>query len=146
MRVRLLDIVVAVGCLVASQCAIAAASNAPNPAPPLSHLGLATQPVPLPGVGQIVFVFIGVAALAVGIAVALRRLSPGLLTRLQVPVGVEVTVLGRQRLEPGVSLHLVNVAGQRLAIVTSRSGVAMHAVPAADNGASGAAPRGDRVE
>jgi hypothetical protein len=146
MRGRLLEAVVAGGGLVAGRCAFSAPSTQ-SAAPPMAHLGLATQPVPLPGAGQIIIVFICVAALAVGIAALLRRLSPGLLARLQLPsgVGVGVTVLARQRLEPGVSLHIVSVAGERLAIVTSRSGVAMHALLVDGSGASGSAPPGDRL-
>jgi hypothetical protein len=133
--------------MVVGPCAFAAASSAPNAAP-MAHLGLATQPVPLPGAGQIILVFICVAALAVGMAAILRRFGPGLglLPRLQPPSGVVVTVLARQRLEPGVSLHIVNVGGERLAIVTGRSGVAMHTLSVGDNGASDAAPPGDRRE
>jgi len=163
MRGGLLEAIVAGGGLLTCQCAFPA-SSAANAATPMAHLGLATQPVALPGVGQIILVFICVAALAVGIAAVLRRLSPGLLARLQLPTGIEVTVLGRQRLEPGVSLHIVSVAGERLAIVTSRSGVAMQALlpagtsttgaqrresreaPAARRGTTGPAPPGDRLE
>jgi hypothetical protein len=119
-------------CLVASRYAGAAAA-APDGASPLAHFGLADQPVPLPGAGRIIFVFICIAALAVGLAALVRRWSPGLLARfkLQLPVGLEVKVLGRQRLEAGVNLHVVSVAGERLAIVTSRAGVAMHTLPGA---------------
>ena len=152
MRGRLLAAVVAGACLFISQYA-AGAPTAANPTSSMSHIGLATKPVPLPGVGQIILVFICVAGLAVGIAAIVRRLSPGLLARLQLPSGIEVTVLGRQRLEPGVSLHIVSIAGQRLAIVTSRSGVAMHALladgneaPAARRGANSPATPGDRSE
>lgn len=145
---RLLEAVVAAGaCLAVGPCAWSA-SNAPNAPPPMAHLGLATQPVPLPGVGQIIFVFICVAALAVGIAVVLRRYGPrfGLLPGLQPPSGVGVTILARQRLEPGVTLHIVNVAGERLAIVTSRSGVAVHTLSAGGSVASSTAPPGERLE
>lgn len=150
MRGRLLHAVVAAACLVACPYAFSA-SSAQDAAPPISHLGLATQPVPLPGAGKVIFVFICVVGLAVGIAALLRRWSPGLMARLQMPSGVEVTVLGRQRLEPGVSLHVVSVGGERLAIVTSRSGVAMHTLLVGGNGASGlqpapgSAPPGDRL-
>jgi hypothetical protein len=112
----------------------------------MSHFGLATQPVSLPGAGKIILVFICVAALAVGLAAMLRRWSPGLLARLQVPSGVELTVLGRQRLEPGVSLHIVSVGGERLAIVTSRAGVAMHSLLPGGKAGSGSVPPGDRLE
>jgi hypothetical protein len=110
-------------------CALntARAETAPSAA---SHLGLATQSVALPGAGQVIIVFLCVAALALGIAMALRRLSPGLMGRLQLSSAVAVQVLARQRLEPGVSLHIVSVAGERLAIVTSRSGVAVHRLAA----------------
>jgi hypothetical protein len=133
--------------LAVGPCAFAAQS-VPNAAPPMAHLGLATQPVPLPGAGQVILVFLCVAALAVGFAAVLRRYGPGLglMPRLQPPSGVGVTVLARQRLEPGVSLHIVNVAGERLAIVTSRTGVAMHTLSVGGNGASSAAPPGDRLE
>lgn len=116
--------------------------------PPVAHLGLVTQPVPLPGVGQIILVFIGVTALAVGVAYVLRRYGSrlGLLPGLPPPSGVGVTVLARQRLEPGVNLHIVNVAGERLAIVTSRSGVAVHTLSVGGGGASSPAPPGDRLE
>jgi hypothetical protein len=133
--------------LVAGPCAFAA-SSVPNAAP-MAHLGLPTQPpVPLPGAGQIILVFVCVAALAVGIAAMLRRFGPGLglLPRLQPPSGVGVTILARQRLEPGVSLHIVNVGADRFAIVTSRTGVVMHALSVAGNGASDAVPPGDRRE
>lgn len=97
---------------------------------PMAHLGVATQPVP--GAGQIILVFIGVAALAIGMAFLLRRYGPGLglglVPRPQSPSGVAVTVLARQRLEPGVSLQIVEVGNERLAVLTSRSGVAMHAL------------------
>lgn len=147
MRRARVEAVVATAWLVFGPCAVAAASSAPNAAP-MAHLGLATQPVPLPGAGQIILVFICVAALAVGIAAILRRFGPGLglLPRLQPPSGVVVTVLARQKLEPGVSLHVVNIAGERLAIVTSRSGVAMHALSVGGNGASEVAPPGVRRE
>jgi hypothetical protein len=126
----------------------------------MAHLGLATQPVPLPGVGQIIFVFICVAALAVGIAAVLRRYGPNfrLLRGLQPPSGVGVTIIARQRLEPGVTLHIVSVAGERLAIVTSRSGVAVHTLSVGGSGApagtdshafaraSSTAPPGERPE
>lgn len=143
MRGKLLEAVAAGGGLVAARCALSAPSTQ-NAASPTAHLGLATQPVSLPGAGQVIVVFICVAALAVGIAAILRRFSPGILARLQPPSGVAVTVLARQRLEPGVSLHIVSVAGERLAIVTSRSGVAIHALLADGNGTSGSAPPGDR--
>jgi hypothetical protein len=142
---RMLEAVLAAVCLVAGQCAFSAPS-APDTSSPMSHFGLATQPVPLPGAGKVILVFICVAALAVGIAAILRRWSPGLLAKLQLPSGVEVTVLGRQRLEPGVSLHIVSIAGERLAIVTSRSGVAMHALLVSGNDASRPTPLGDRAE
>src|SRR5689334_20418623 len=119
MRGRMLQAVLAAVWLVAAQCAFPA-PGAPDTSSPMSHFGLATQPVPLPGAGKVILVFICVAALAVGIAALLRRWSPGLLAKLQLPSGVEVTVLGRQKLEPGVSLHIVSIAGERLAIVTSR--------------------------
>lgn len=133
---RLLQAVVAASvCLAVGPCAWSAsgASNAPLPQ---GHLGLTTQPVPLPGVGQIILVFLSVVALAVGIAVVLRRYGAnfGLLPGLQPPSGVGVTILARQRLEPGVTLHIVNVAGERLAIVTSRSGVAVHTLSDAPAG------------
>jgi len=113
----------------------------------MSHFGLATQPVPLPGAGKIILVFICVAALAVGMAAILRRWSPRLLAKLQLPSGIEVTVLGRQRLEPGVSLHVVSIAGERLAIVTSRSGVAMQPLLVGGKEPSGPTPPpGDRAE
>jgi hypothetical protein len=157
---RLLEAVVAAGaCLAVGPCAWSA-SNAPSVPPPMAHLGLATQPVPLPGVGQIIFVFICVAALAVGIAAVLRRYGPGLglLPGLQPPSGVGVTIIARQRLEPGVTLHIVSVAGERLAIVTSRSGVAVHTLSVGGSGApagtdshafaraSSTAPPGERPE
>ena len=145
MRGRILEAVLAAVCLVAGQCAFSAPS-APNTPSPMSHFGLATQPVPLPGAGKIILVFICVAALAVGIAALLRRWSPGLLAKLQLPAGVEVTVLGRQRLEPGVSLHIVSIAGERLAIVTSRSGVAMHALLVSEKAPGAPTSPGDRAE
>ena len=145
MRGRILETVLAAVCLVAGRCAFSA-PGAPNTPSPMSHFGLATQPVPLPGAGKIILVFICVAALAVGIAAILRRWSPGLLAKLQLPSGVEVTVLGRQRLEPGVSLHIVSIAGERLAIVTSRSGVAMHALLVSDQAPGAPTPPGDRAE
>lgn len=145
MRGRVLEAVVAAVCMAASRCALSNPS-AEKTVSPMAHLGLATQSVPLPGAGRIILVFICVAALAVGIAAILRRWSPGLLARLQQPSGVDVTVLSRQRLEPGVSLHIVSVAGERLAIVTSRSGVAMQALFVGGKGASGSALRGDRLE
>jgi hypothetical protein len=133
---RLLEAVVAAGACLAVGPYAWSASGAPDAPPPMAHLGLATQPVPLPGVGQIIFVFICVAALAVGIAVVLRRYGPnfGLLQGLQPPSGVGVTILARQRLEPGVTVYIVNVGGERLAIVTSRSGVAVHTLPGAPAG------------
>jgi hypothetical protein len=142
-----LEAVVTAAWLVVGPCAFAAVPSAPNAAP-MAHLGLATQPVPLPGAGQIILVFICVAALAVGMAAVLRRFGPGLglLPRLQPPSGVVVAVLARQRLEPGVSLHIVNVGGERLAIVTGRSGIAIHALSVRGNGANDAAPPGDRRE
>jgi hypothetical protein len=145
MRGRMLEAVLAAVCLVAGQCAFSASSTPGTPSP-MSHFGLATQPVPLPGAGKIIFVFICVAALAVGIAAILRRWSPGLLAKLQLPSGVEVTVLGRQRLEPGVSLHVVSIAGERLAIVTSRSGVAMHTLLVGGKEPGSPTPPGDRAE
>ncbi len=144
MRGRVIEAVVGVAGLIAGRSAFAA-TGAPNAAAPMAHLGLATQPVQLPGAGQVIFVFLCVAALAVGMAWALRRLSPGILARLKLPSGgVEVTVLGRQRLEPGVNLHIVSVAGERLAIVSGRSGVAMHALSSSGTSASGPAPVDDR--
>jgi hypothetical protein len=93
-----------------------------------AHLGLASSPVQLPGLGRVVGVFVGVVALAVALALAMRRLSPWLPRRLQVPAEVTVTVLARQSLDPGVHLYVVNVAAERLAIVTSRTGIAVHAL------------------
>jgi len=145
MRGRMLGAVLAAAWLVACQCAFSAPA-APDTSSPMSHFGLAAQPVPLPGAGKVIVVFICVAALAVGIAAILRRWSPGLLAKLQLPSGVEVTVLGRQKLEPGVSLHIVSIAGERLAIVSSRSGVAMHALSVSDKDTSRPAPPGDRAE
>jgi hypothetical protein len=100
--------------------------------------------VALPGAGQIIFVFICVAAIAVGIALILRRYGPSLGILPRQPSGVVVTVLTRQRLEPGVNLQIVNVAGERLAIVTSRSGVAIHALSATGPNASPSALPEDR--
>jgi hypothetical protein len=136
-------VVTAVG-LAAGSCAWAA----PDATRPMAHLGLQTQSVQLPGAGQIILVFICVAALAVGVAALLRRYGGrlGLLPGLQQPAGVAVTVLARQRLEPGISLHVVNIAGERLAIVTSRSGVAMHTLSAANTGATPPTSPGDRLE
>ena len=142
----LLEAVVAAGAWLAVVSCAWSAPSAPNAPPPMAHLGLATQPLPLPGAGQIILVFICVAALAVGVAAILRRYGPGLglLPGLQPPSGVVVTVLARQRLEPGVSLHIVNVAGERLAIVTSRSGAAVHTLSVGGSGASSTTQPGDR--
>jgi hypothetical protein len=147
-RGTLLQAVVAAGAWLAVGPCAWSTPSAPNAPPPMAHLGLASQPVPLPAVGQIVLVFICVAALAVGVAAVLRRYGPGLglLPGLQPPSGVVVTVLARQRLEPGVSLHIVNVAGERLAIVTSRSGVAVHTLSVGGSSAISTAPPGDRLE
>jgi hypothetical protein len=120
---------------------------AQNSAQSTAHLGLATQPVTLPGAGQIVVVFLFVAALAVGLAAALRRVSPHVLRRWQPPSGSAVTLLARQSLEPGASLHIVSVDGERLAIVTGRSGVAVYSLSAAGTrreDASDATPAGNR--
>ena len=142
-RGRLVKAVVVGAWLGIGACAFSATST-PNIVP-VAHLGLATQPVLLPSAGQIILVFICVAALAVGMAAILRRFGPGLglVPRLQLHFGVAVTVLARQRLEAGVSLHVVNVAGERFAIVTSRSGVAMHALSTGGSGASDATAHGD---
>jgi hypothetical protein len=139
---RVLEAVIAAVGLSVSPCAWAA----PDATRPMAHLGLQTQSVQMPGAGQIILVFIGVAALAVGVAAVLRRYGPGLglLPGLQQPSGVTVTVLARQRLEPGVSLHIVNIAGERLAIVTSRSGVAMHTLSAGGTAATSPTSPGDR--
>jgi hypothetical protein len=144
----LLRTVVAVGVgLTVSLCAWSA-PDTPHSPPPLAHLGLVSQPVPLPGVGQIIFVFICVAALAVGVAALLRRYGPalGLLPGLQPSSGVVVTVLARQKLEPGVSLHVVNIGGERVAIVTSRSGVAVHTLAAGEPGANSTTRPGDPLK
>ena len=147
-RGTLLEAVAAAAAWLAVSSCAWSAPTAPDAPPPMAHLGLATQPVPLPGVGQIILVFICVAALAVGVATVLRRYGPGLglLPGLQPPSGVVVTVLARQRLEPGVSLHIVNVAGERLAIVTSRSGVAVHTLSVGGSSAGSTPPPGDRRE
>jgi hypothetical protein len=92
----------------------------------ISHLGLSNQPVAMPGVGQVVLVFIGVVSLALILAILLRRLSPALLGRLQGVSELPVVIHLRQRLEPGVHLHVVSIANQRFAIVTSRGAVALH--------------------
>ena len=140
---RLLEAVIAAVGLAVGPCARAAA----DATRPMAHLGLQTQSVQMPGAGQIILVFIGVAALAVGVATLLRRYGPGLglLPGLQQPSGVAVTVLARQRLEPGISLHIVNIAGERLAIVTSRSGVAMHTLSASGTGAASPTSPGERL-
>jgi hypothetical protein len=144
---RLLEAVIATVWLAAGPCAWSAPDSS-KVLPPMGHLGLQTQTVQLPGVGQIILVFICVVALAVGVAALLRRYGPGLglLPGLQQSSGVVVTVLARQRLEPGISLHIVNIAGERLAIVTSRSGVAMHTLSAGGSGASSPTSPGDRLE
>ena len=140
---RLLETVVATAWLAVSPCAWATS----DPPRPMAHLGLQTQSVQMPGAGQIILVFIGVAALAVGVAALLHRYGPGLglLPGLQQSSGVDVTVLARQKLEPGVSLHIVNIAGEHLAIVTSRSGVAMHTLSAGRTSAAGPTSPGDRL-
>lgn len=118
--------------------------GAQSTGPPQGHLGLATQPVALPAASHVVVVFILVAALAIGLAVALRRVSPGLFRRLRPNSAADVTILARQGLEPGVSLHIVSVAGERLAIVTSRSGVAVHGLSVDSRGAPGSTSTGTR--
>lgn len=140
---KLLEPVIAAVGLAVGPCAWAVA----DATRPMAHLGLQTQSVQMPGAGQIILVFIGVAALAVGVAALLRRYGPvlGFLPGLQQPSGVAVTVLARQRLEPGISLHIVDIAGERLAIVTSRSGVAMHTLSAGGTAASSPTSPGERL-
>jgi hypothetical protein len=93
-----------------------------------SHLGLTEQPVALPGAGRVILVFLLISALAVGVAWALRRFSPGLLGRMQPQGDRGITVHARQPLERGATLYIVSFAGERMAVLTTRSGVALQAL------------------
>jgi hypothetical protein len=105
--------------------------NADTATSPTSKLGLVTQSVELPSPLRVIGAFLLVATLAVAASVALRRFLPGVLGRLKAPPsGVGVSVLARQGLAPGVHIHVVAVDTERLIVVTSRSGVAVHPLSA----------------
>jgi hypothetical protein len=115
---------------------VAAASSDASSAS--GHLGLTDQPVALPGAGQVVLVFLFVSVLALGVAWTLRRWSPALLVGTQRKGQPVITVDARQPLDRGATLYLVNIAGERVAVLTTRSGAAMHALrsPADDTTAA----------
>jgi hypothetical protein len=91
-----------------------------------AHFGRTTSPVEMPGLGRELAAFIAVVALAAAVAMAIRRLSPWLPRRLQVPPSAPVTVLTRQVLEPGLRLYVVEISDERLAIIANRTTIAVH--------------------
>jgi len=77
----------------------------------------------MPGVARVVFAFLFTAGLAVAVAVATRRLWPGVLTR--VPASARVRALGRTAVSRTLTVHLVEVDGVRVVIAESRTGVGL---------------------
>jgi flagellar biogenesis protein FliO len=86
-------------------------------------LGGGVSDLAIPGLGRVVLGFVITAGLAIGVAYAIRRFWPGMLTRGV--AGRRVRPLGHAALSRTLTVHLVEVDGARVVIAEGRAGIGL---------------------
>ena len=93
-----------------------------------SGLGLADGGMNFPSPWRVIGSFLLVAGLAIAAVYALQRFLPRMTSRAQ-PDTVPVTVLGRQSIVGGPTVHVIEVNGVKLAIADGKNGVDVAVLP-----------------
>lgn len=127
MKRLILCIVLQAGWIVAS---VAGAQDDPGASSQISNLGLQESVSVMPSIWRIIGSFLLVVAVGLVLMWGMKRLIP------TVGVGanqsdVKITVLARQPIVRGPTLHVVDISGTRFAITDSRHGVSMTRIPTA---------------
>jgi flagellar biogenesis protein FliO len=92
-------------------------------------LGLREDPVALPSMGRLIGAFLLVGALALAVAYLLKRFGTRFLPAA-IAKGLHGNVSARVVIDRTTTLHVVDVEGERLAVVVGRQGIAVQALGA----------------
>ncbi len=93
----------------------------------MTPVGSGVADLGMPGIARVVLGFLVTAGLAFGVAFAIRRLWPGMLTRGV--SGRRVRPLGHAAVSRTLTVHLVEVDGVRLVVAEGRNGVGVTSSP-----------------
>lgn len=96
----------------------------------ISNLGLQESVSVMPSIWRIIGSFVLVVAVGLVLMWGIKRLIPTVGAGAN-QSDVKITVLARQPIVRGPTLHVVDISGTRFAITDSRHGVSMTKLPAA---------------